>query len=130
MSETAAAPSKKKIFISFDYPTDRILKNELVGQSQADDAGFKIANWSMKPNVINGKWLKEAKFHISRCDALVVLVGENTHTAPGVAKEIEIALSMDKTIIQLLAHPQNTPIQKAGTPQPWDADGLKVFLEK
>ncbi|MBL4601397.1 MAG: TIR domain-containing protein [Emcibacteraceae bacterium] len=119
---------KKKIFISFDFASDRALKNEIVAQSQNDGANFKIANWSMKPDTANAKWLKEAKFHITRCDILVVLVGDNTNGSVGVRKEIEIAAQTKTKIIQLLAHPQNTQIEGAGKAHDWTFETLNELL--
>lgn len=120
---------KKKIFISFDIAHDRALKNEIVAQSQMDGANFKISNWSMAPKEIDAKWIKEAKFRIKKCDALAVLTGENTHQAEGVKKEIEIAAAADVKIIQLLSHPQITPVEPAGTPHDWSAETLKELLK-
>lgn len=120
---------KKKIFISFNIAHDRALKNEIVAQSQMDGANFKISGWSMAPENINSKWIKEAKFRISKCDALVVLTGENTHQADGVKKEIEIANTAKIKIIQLLSHPQITPVEAAGTPNDWSPDTLQELLK-
>ena len=112
--------TKKKIYISYDFANDRAFKNELVAASQGEGANFKIANWSMKPENINAKTLKEIKFHISKCDALVILVGENTATSESVKQELDLAKALDKPIIPLLAHPQNTPPAKptTGPPKP------------
>jgi len=119
---------KKKIFISFDMSNDRALKNEIVAQSQMYGANFKIAGWSMTPENINSKWMKEAKFRIGKCDALVVLTGDNTHQAEGVKKEIEIAHAANVKIIQLLSHPQNSPVEAAGTPNDWSPETLQDLL--
>lgn len=123
-----SAPTKKKIFISFDFDNDRALKNEIVGYSQNGDAGFKVAGWSMKPENINNKWLKEAKYRISKCDALLILTGEYTSEAEGVKKEIEIAKSANIKIIHLTAHPQYKPIGGAGEATDMTLESLKGLL--
>ena len=102
--------SKKKIFISFDFNNDTALKNEFVGLSQKDDAPFKVANWSLNPKSIDKKWMKESKYHLSRCDMLLILVGEHTQHMPGVKKEVEIAKGLGINTAQILSHPQYTPI--------------------
>ena len=122
--------AKKKIYISFDFANDRVLKNELVAASQADDANFKIANWSMKPADLNSKTLKEMKFHISKCDAMVIIVGENTETSEGVKHELDLAKALNKPIIPLLAHPQNTPPQGVGEAHDWSPETLSDLLSK
>lgn len=121
--------AKKKIYISYDFANDRALKNELVAASQADGANFKIANWSMKPADLNAKTLKDVKFHISKCDALVIIVGENTETSQAVKHELELAKALDKPIITLLAHPQNTPPEGADNPQDWSPETLSDLLK-
>jgi hypothetical protein len=119
---------KKKLFISFDFATDRALKNEIVAASQKPDASYKVSNWSMKPDKIDPKWLKEAKYRITRCDILVVLTGKNTHQAPGVIREIIIATAVKMKIVQLSAHPQNEPVKLAGQYHEWNEDSLgKLF---
>lgn len=95
--------SKKKIFVSFDVENDSAFKNIIVGKSQEKGAKFKVANWSMKPDTKNPKWLKEAKFKVTRCDVMVVMVGNNTYRAPGVIKEVEFATNANMKIIQINA---------------------------
>lgn len=120
--------AKKKIFVSFDFATDRNLKNEIVASSQKPDAAYKVSNWSMKPDEKNPKWLKEVKYRITRCDVLVVLCGENSHQAPGLLKEVEIATAANIKVIQLTAHPQNAPVTSAGESFDWTDENLNKIL--
>lgn len=120
--------TKKKVYISYDFANDRTFKNELVAASQADGANFKIANWSMKPENINPKTLKDIKFHISKCDALVVLVGEHTATSESMKQERDLATALKKPIITLLAHPQNKTPEGTDQSHDWSPDTLKDLL--
>ena len=120
---------KKKVYISFDFQNDRAFKNELVAASQAEGANFKIANWSTKPANIDPKWLKETKYHISRCDAFVVVIGVNTKTAKGVRHELDIAENIGKLIIPLLAHPQNTLPKGIIEAHDWSPNTLTALLK-
>lgn len=120
--------AKKKIFVSFDFEADRALKNEIVASSQKPDAAYKVSNWSMKPDEKNPKWLKEAKYRITRCDILAVLTSDNTHQAPGVIKEVEIATAANIKVIQLSAHPQNEPLKSAGECIDWTEENLNKLL--
>lgn len=95
--------SKKKIFVSFDTENDGAFKNIVVGKSQEKGAKFKVANWSMKPDTKNSKWLKDIKYKVTRCDMLLVMVGQNTYRAPGVIKEVEFATNANMKIIQINA---------------------------
>ena len=40
--------SKKRVFISFDYDHDEMLKTFLVGQSKHQDSPFELTDWSIK----------------------------------------------------------------------------------
>ncbi|MCC3860513.1 TIR domain-containing protein [Pseudemcibacter aquimaris] len=121
--------SKKKIFVSFDVENDSAFKNIIVGKSQEQGAKFKVANWSMKPDTKNPKWLKEAKFKVTRCDVMVVMVGENTHRAPGVIKEVEFATNANMKIIQINATDGDAhSINDAGVAYDLKSDDLAELL--
>jgi len=82
--------SKKRAFISFDYDHDLDLKTMLVGQAKHDDTPFDIADFSIKEH-LSGDWKGKARTKIKGCDVVVVMCGEHTNTAKGVAAELEIA---------------------------------------
>ena len=116
--------AKKKIYISYDFHNDKDLKNEIVGKSQHKDATFKIANWSSKEDVKNPQWIKDVKFRITRCDLMLVLVGENTYRNPGVIKEVDIARGAKIKIIQVQSHASYPAVEHAGPIHDWTWDTL------
>jgi len=122
--------SQKKVFVSFDFDKDRELKNSIVGQSQKDDAPFKISGWSSKADEKNNKWIKEAKYRISKCDVLVVMVGENTHQSAGVNKEVEIARDANMQVFQLNGAREEAcaPVEGAGKLHDWTWDNVVKLL--
>ena len=73
--------------------------------------------------------MKEAKYRITRCDILMVLIGEHTADAAGVAKEIEIAKAAKIKIIQLTSHPQHKTIDAAGTADDLSLNSVMKLLE-
>jgi hypothetical protein len=81
---------KKRTFISFDYDHDESLKHLLVGQAKHDDSPFELADWSIKEH-IDGDWKKRARERIKGMEVVVVICGQHTHTATGVAAELQIA---------------------------------------
>jgi len=81
---------KPRVFISFDYDHDEILKDFLVGQSKHDDTPFELADWSIKEH-ITGNWETKARTRINSVDVVIVICGEKTHTATGVSAEVRIA---------------------------------------
>ena len=81
---------KKRVFISFDYDHDEILKTFLVGQSKLPDSPFELADWSIKEPITNN-WKAKARTRIKSVDVVAVICGENTLTATGVSAELAIS---------------------------------------
>ena len=81
---------KKRIFISFDYEHDEDLRHALVGQSKYPNSPFEFENWSVKKH-LTGNWKEKVRRRIRRTDLTIVICGEHTHTAEGVADELAIA---------------------------------------
>jgi hypothetical protein len=85
----ATSTAKTRVFVSFDYDHDEDLKNLLVGQSRKRSTPFSFEDWSIK-RATRG-WKDDARKRIHRCAVVIVVCGLHTHTAVGVAKEIELA---------------------------------------
>jgi hypothetical protein len=81
---------KSKVFISFDYDNDSVLKEFLVGQAKNADSPFELADWSIK-EAIDENWKKKARTRIKGVDLVAVICGKNTDTATGVSAEVVIA---------------------------------------
>ena len=81
--------AKKRVFISFDFDHDEDLRNLLVGQAKNPDSPFDIADWSVK-EPLTGDWKAKVRERIRRTDLTIVICGEWTHTATGVAEELRI----------------------------------------
>ena len=86
--ETAMAV--KRVFISFDYDHDNDLRGNLVAQTKNPDSPFSIRDRSVKYR-IDENWRKEVRDRIRGSDLTIVICGEHTHDAPGVAAEVTIA---------------------------------------
>lgn len=81
--------AKKRTFISFDYDHDLDLKTLLVGQAKNPDTPFDIVDLSIK-EAISKEWKETARTRIKGCDVVIVICGEYTDTAAGVAAELSI----------------------------------------
>ncbi len=79
----------KRTFISFDFDHDEELRNALVGQAKNPDSPFSIADWSVK-EPFTGNWKEKVRSRIRRTDLTIVICGQHTHTAKGVAAELTI----------------------------------------
>lgn len=79
----------QRTFISYDYDHDARVKDLLVGQSKNPDSPFEIADWSIK--TASPTWKTEARRRIRAAGVVIVLCGQHTNTATGVAEELRIA---------------------------------------
>ncbi|WGL26773.1 hypothetical protein OWC53_15530 [Pectobacterium brasiliense] len=82
--------AKVRVFISFDYDHDAILKTFLVGQSKLEDSPFELIDWSIKEH-IDANWKDKARNRIKSVDVVCIICGENTDKATGVSEELKIS---------------------------------------
>jgi hypothetical protein len=80
----------KRAFISFDFDHDQDLRILLAGQAKHPDSQFEFADWSVK-EPFTGDWKDKVRRRISATELVIVICGEWTHTASGVATELSIA---------------------------------------
>ena len=121
--------AKIKVFVSFDYETDFKLKETLIGQARLPDSPFSVTDFSLRERHPDPTWLSKAQSAIARADVFVVILGANTHNAPGVLKEIKIARGLKKRRFQL--RPQGKrwqPMKGAGELVVWTWANLKRKL--
>lgn len=77
----------KRAFISFDFDHDEDLRNLLNGQAKNPDSPFSIADWSVQER-FTGNWKEKVRDRIRRTHLTIVICGEHTHEATGVAVEL------------------------------------------
>lgn len=102
--------AKKRVFISFDYDHDVILKQFLVGQAKLPDSPFELADWSIKEH-INEDWKSKARARIRATDVVAVICGEHTDTATGVSAEVTIAQEELKPYFLLAGYKEKTNVK-------------------
>lgn len=122
--------AKKRVFFSFDFDNDKVLKDFMVGQSKLPDSPFEISDWSMKEAAPQPNWANEARSRIKRCDRVIVMVGAQTHRAPGVLKEVEIAREEGIPIVQITGYGDEDyrAVSNAGRLYRWNWENLKNLL--
>lgn len=130
MSYTGAA--KTKVFISFDYDNDLDLKTLLVGQAKNTDTPFEITDMSVKDELA-GDWKAKVRTRIDKVDQVVVICGEKTHTASGVAAEVKIAQEAGKPYFLLWGRSDKTCVKpnnakEADKIYKWTWENLKALL--
>ena len=102
--------AKKRVFISFDYDHDEILKTFLVGQSKLEDSPFELSDWSIKEH-IDENWKAKARTRIKGVDIVVVICGQHTDSATGVSAELSIAQDVGKSYFLLKGYNDKTCVK-------------------
>lgn len=124
--------NKTKVFISFDYDHDAVLKDFLLGQSKHTGTPFNISDWSIK--VASVGWQIEARNRISRSDVVAVICGQYTHTATGVSIEVKLAQELGKPYFLLKGY-KNVNCTKPNAAKTtdkmydWTWDNLKLLVK-
>lgn len=124
--------AKKRVFISFDYDHDEILKTFLVGQSKLEDSPFELADWSIK-EPITGDWIAKARTRIRSVDVVAVLCGEHTDTAVGVSAEVTVAQEENKPYFLLSGYADKNCVKPRAAKNTdkmykWTWENLKTLI--
>lgn len=122
--------AKKRVFVSFDFDNDKVLKDFIVGQSKNPDSPFEIVDASLKEAAPEKDWLDRAETRIKGSDRVLVMVGPQTYKAPGVLKEVELARKWGISIAQVIGYKDGNyaPVPGAGRLYQWNWDNLKSLL--
>lgn len=95
--------AKKRVFISFDYDNDANAKVMLAGQAKHSDSPFDFTDASVKDH-LTGDWKLKVARRMDNVDLVIVLCGQRTHAAEGVAQEVEIARQRGRPYFLLAAY--------------------------
>lgn len=101
-----------KIFVSFEYDKDNELRGHFYTQAKTHSTHV-IQDCSLRQDYPSEKWRAKARTAILGCDVVIVLVGADTHNAPGVRTEVEMACQLRKPVFQVV--PQERPYQGVPT---------------
>jgi len=122
---------KKKVFVSFDFDNDKILKDFIVGQAKLEDSPFQVSDFSLKETVPEKDWIEKARSAIARSDVFIVMLGSKTKKASGVLKEVKLANDLKKTKFQIIGYKDGSEdwaVPDAGRVYRWNWDNLKKLL--
>jgi len=122
--------ARKKVFISFDFDKDKVLKNLLVGQSKNKEWPFTVVDCSLKEPAPERNWETRAKSRIGKADLVIVMLGAATNKDHQVVKEVKIARMMGKKTIQLIGYKDGRykRVPDAGILYRWTWDNLKKLF--
>ncbi len=123
--------AKKKVFVSFDFDNDKVLKDFIIGQAKLKDSPFDVVDHSLKEAAPEKDWLDKATAAIRRSDVVITMLGPKTKTAPGVLKEIKVANDLGKSRFQIIGYKDGSAdwaVPNAGRTYSWDWENLKKLL--
>lgn len=95
----------KRVFISFDFDHDEELRDALVAQAKNPDSPFQISDYSVR-EPFESRWRDKIRDRIRSTDLTIVICGEHTHTAQGVAAELTITREEQKPYFLLRGRPR------------------------
>lgn len=122
----------KRAFISFDFDHDEDIRTLLAGQAEHPDTPFEIKDRSLREPLI-GDWKEKVRRRMANIDVVIVLCGEYTHTATGVAAELTIAREARKSYFLLWGRngktcTKPTSALSADEIYEWTWDNLKALI--
>jgi hypothetical protein len=122
----------KRAFIAFDFDHDEDLRNLLSGQAKHPDSPFEIKDRSLK-EPLTGDWKEKVRRRMDNVDVVIVLCGEYTHLAAGVAAELTIAREKGRPYFLLWGRSDKTctkPTSALSTDKAyqWTWGGLKSLI--
>ena len=122
--------AKKRVFVSFDFDNDKVLKDFIIGQSRLTDSPFEVIDTSLKEAAPMKTWEDKARAAIKRSNIVVVMVGPKTYKAPGVLKEVGMAREEGIPIVQVIGYKDRnyTAVPNAGRLYAWNWDNMKKLL--
>lgn len=124
--------TKKRVFISFDVDNDAGTKAMLAGQADLPDSPFDFTDASLK-EPLSGDWREKVRRRMDNIDVVIVLCGEKTHMAKGVAAEVTIAQETGTPYFLLAAYSDKTctkPLSAEPTEKvyQWTWPNLKALI--
>ena len=121
---------KKRVFVSYDFDNDKILKDFIIGQSKLSDSPFEIIDCSLKEAAPEKEWEEKARKAISRAEVVLIMLGPKTYKAQGVLKEVKFAKDLNVSIFQVIGYKDGdyTAVPDGGRLYKWNWDNLKNLL--
>jgi hypothetical protein len=122
--------AKTRVFVSFDFDNDRVLKDFILGQAKLKDSPFDVIDHSLQEAAPERDWEKKARAAIGRAEIVLVMVGAQTHKAHGVLKEVAMAREAGVKIVQIIGYKDGdyTLVPNAGRLYAWNWENLKKLL--
>ena len=124
----------KRVFLSFEYKRDRRIAQKLEKEARGRGYPARVIDLSLSESyeLGSGEWQSKARKAIQGCQLFVVVLGQDTHNAPGVRREIRFAKQFHKEIIHILPPGTNWSKHDLITDrplEPWEWKKLDPYFD-
>ncbi|MCY3742879.1 MAG: TIR domain-containing protein [Candidatus Poribacteria bacterium] len=90
-----------RVFLSFEFGKDDKKHHNFYSQAKCHSK-YEIIDESLnEPYYPDAQWLNKARVQIKKSDIVIVMLGQDTHNAPGVEKELGEAHQLKKPMFQV-----------------------------
>ena len=91
----------RSVYLAFEFDRDAHRRDAFIAQA-ARHCDFVLNDRSMPEAAHSERWRREASERIRSSDVVIVLLGSDTHNAPGVRDELNLARQWRRPIVQLM----------------------------
>jgi len=92
---------KVRVFLSFEFGKDNDKHHNFYSQAKCHSK-YEIIDESLNEQYHpDAQWLNKARAQIKKSDIVIVMLGEDTHNAPGVEKEVGEAHQLKRPMFQV-----------------------------
>ena len=122
---------KVRVFLSFEFDKDNDLHRNFYAQAETCSE-YQIIDTSLNEQYHpDAAWLKKARKKIEKSDIVIVMLGDDTHNAPGVIKEVNEARKQRKRIFQIRPQKRTSAeVKGGGKVIPWDWTQIDAMITK
>ena len=120
-----------RVFLSFEFDKDNDLHRNFYAQAETCSE-YKIIDTSLNEQYHpDAAWLKKARKQIEESDIVIVMLGDDTHNAPGVIKEVNETRQQEKPIFQIRPQSRTSAeVKGARKVIPWDWKQIDAMITK
>lgn len=98
--------ASRSVFLSFEFEKDAGKRRDFLHQADLY-SHFVLEDKSLPAAEHDEKWQRQVKERMKGSDVVIVLLGPDTHNAPGVLDELSLAGEVDCPVVQLMPQRQN-----------------------
>ena len=97
--------SLRRVYFAFEFEKDAPRRRAFLHQASSHSM-YEIDDLSLSAAVHDASWQREARKRISSVGVVIVLLGPDTHNAPGVLDELSLAGQLGRPVVQLMPRRQ------------------------